>query len=313
MYVAGVLGQRRVLGQRHRREVEQPGRYHTAPPPHLRDVRQVQVVAIVLVKLLGGRVAENVEALGVSLHQPVFDAVVNHLHEVPRARGPAVKITFLGRSAEFFPPRSAGNAAEPGSERLENWVEALDHVLFAADHHAVSALESPNAAAGPDVDVVNAFLADSFRPPHVVFVERIAAVNDGVARSHQLGNRRDHLLGRVARGHHHPNRTGLTQLADKVFEGICACSSLGDQLADAGGIPSVNEALLPPSEQTPHHVSAHSSQTHHSELHGSPPLKKSKSQQSKVQSVQQVGFWLALGFQLFDCRLSTFDFNNDSI
>src|SRR5207302_7830651 len=206
------------------------------------------------------------------------------LHEVPRARGAAVKIAFLGRAAELFAPRSAGNVAAPGSERLENRVEASDRVLLAADHHAVAALEPPDAAAGADVQVVNALLTDSFRASHVVFVEGIAAVDDGVARFHQARERRDHLLGRVARGHHHPGRARLAQLTDEVFEGIGAGGSLRDQLPDAGGIPSVNDALLPASEQAPHHVAAHSSQTYHSELHGIPPLKKSKSQQMKSKS-----------------------------
>src|SRR5207302_5649744 len=188
------------------------------------------------------------------------------------------------RAAEFFAPRSAGNVAAPGSERLENRVEASDRVLLAADHHAVSTLKSPNAAAGADVQVVNALLTDSFRASHVVFIEGITAVDDGVARFHQLGERRNHLLGRVARGHHHPGRAGLGQLAHKLFKGACARGSFGDQLPDAGGIPSVNDALLPASEQAPHHVAAHSSQTYHSELHGIPPLKKSKSQQMKSKS-----------------------------
>ena len=108
-------------------------------------------------RFFAGRVLENVEALGVGLHEAVFDAVVHHLHEVPGARRPAVNVAFFGGAAEFFAAGSARNVAASRRQRFENRIEPLHRFFRAADHHAVAALESPHAAAGADVDVVNAF------------------------------------------------------------------------------------------------------------------------------------------------------------
>ena len=56
----------------------------------------------------------------------------------------------------------------------------LNDAGFAADHFAVAALESPNAAAGANVDVVNALGQEVFRAADVVDVVRIAAVDKDI-------------------------------------------------------------------------------------------------------------------------------------
>ena len=56
----------------------------------------------------------------------------------------------------------------------------LDDRRFAADHHAVAALETPDAAAGADVHVVDALRGELLRAPDVVDVVRIAAVDQDV-------------------------------------------------------------------------------------------------------------------------------------
>ncbi len=109
--------------------------------------------------LAGVGVLQNVEAFGVGGHQAVFDAVVNHLYEVPTAAWPAVEIAFFGRAGGFFAARSARGGAAAGGERFENWVEVLDDFFFTANHLTVTAIESPNAAAGADVAIVNVFRA----------------------------------------------------------------------------------------------------------------------------------------------------------
>src|SRR5579859_2012594 len=108
----------------------------------------------------GVGVLEDVEALGVSGHEAVLDAVVNHFYEMAAARGAAVEIAFLGGAADFFAPRSARNIAAAGRECFENGIEILDDIFFAANHLAVAALEAPNAAAGANVAVVNSFSAE---------------------------------------------------------------------------------------------------------------------------------------------------------
>ena len=58
----------------------------------------------------------------------------------------------------------------------------LDHVLLAADHHAVAALQAPYAAACAHVHVVDPFGCQFLGAPDVVDVVGIAAVDEDVAR-----------------------------------------------------------------------------------------------------------------------------------
>ena len=54
--------------------------------------------------------------------------------------------------------------------------------VFGADHQAVAAFQSPDAAAGADIGVVNAFVFQRFGAAHIVFEIRVAAVDENVAR-----------------------------------------------------------------------------------------------------------------------------------
>src|ERR1700691_980923 len=73
---AGEAIQLRIRRQRAGAEIEQPGRDYTAAPPSLRDIRQVQREAFVLGQIFRVLIAQDVEALGIGLHQPVLDAVM---------------------------------------------------------------------------------------------------------------------------------------------------------------------------------------------------------------------------------------------
>ena len=107
-------------------------------------------------RFAGVGVFQNVEAFGVGGHQAVFDAVVNHLDEMACAGRAAMEIALFGGAAGFFAAGSAIDIAAAGRERFEDGIEMLDDVSFAANHLAVAALESPDAAAGADIHVVNA-------------------------------------------------------------------------------------------------------------------------------------------------------------
>ena len=123
LYKTAVFGERRILGQRHRRQIEQPRTDHAAAPPDFRDVGQVQIVADFFRQVFAGRVLENVEALGIGLHHAVLDAVVHHLHEVPGAGGAAVDVAVFRGAAHFLAARSAGDVAAARSQRLEDRIE----------------------------------------------------------------------------------------------------------------------------------------------------------------------------------------------
>ena len=79
-------------------------------------------------------ILQDLEALGVGLHEAVLDAVVDHLDEVPRA------------------DRAAVQPAVRRSERVEHRRQPLDGRLRAADHQAVADVVAPDAARGAGVD-----------------------------------------------------------------------------------------------------------------------------------------------------------------
>ena len=96
-------------------EIEQPGSDHAAAAPDLGDVRQVEIVLIVLgiAQRRGFRIdhaglladiggLENRQPFGIGRHHAVFDAVVHHLDEMAGAVRPAMQIALLGRAAAPF-------------------------------------------------------------------------------------------------------------------------------------------------------------------------------------------------------------------
>ena len=87
-----------------------------------------------------------------------------------------------------------------------------------ANHHAVTALQSPHSATGSHVHVMNAFAFEFTGPSDVVFEKRVAAVDDGVAGLHVLREFLHRLLGGIARRHHDPHGAGELQFADQIFQ-----------------------------------------------------------------------------------------------
>src|SRR6266542_328979 len=108
-------------------ELEQPRAHHAALHPHARDALHVDVEV--------ARVDE-LEALAVGLHHPVLDAVMDHLDEVARATLPEMR------------------PAVRRCERVERRLQAFHRARFAADHHAVTVVQSPLSAGYADIEVV---------------------------------------------------------------------------------------------------------------------------------------------------------------
>src|ERR1700688_3516314 len=126
-------------------------------------------------------VLQNVESLGVGGHQAVFDAVVDHLDEMAGTRWTTVKVTLFGRAPHFLAARSSRSITTAGSERFEDGIETLYDVIFAANHLAIAALESPNSTARANVDVVNALCGELLGAANIVDVVGVAAVDQDVA------------------------------------------------------------------------------------------------------------------------------------
>src|SRR3954447_16448322 len=98
---------------------------------------------------------KDVEALRERGHHPVLDPVVNHLHEVPCADGPAVEVAALlcGRLAAAS--GCSGRRLDTGCERGEDRLQRREGLFPAADHQAEPAVEAEDAAARAAVEVVD--------------------------------------------------------------------------------------------------------------------------------------------------------------
>src|SRR5262245_10209875 len=213
------------------------------------------------------RVAHDVEAFGVGLHQAVLDAVVNHLDEMTRACGAAMQITFFRRALYVLAARSAGDPPSTGREGFEDRLEAPEDLFLAADHQTIAALGAPDAARRADVEIMDALLFEHLRAAHVVFEMRIAAVNDDVAGGHRLRPPVDGLFSRGAGGDHRPDGARLSHLFDQFLDRSRAARAFALQLLDALGVEVEDEALVPAPHQTANHVGAHPAQANHSQLH----------------------------------------------
>src|ERR1700745_3829801 len=101
-------------------------------------------------------ILQDVEAFGIGLHQAIFDAIMDHLDEMPGADRSGMDVALLDSGVAALAMLSARYVAGAGRKRLEDRVEPVDHALLAADHHAVAALDAPDAAGGADVEIVDA-------------------------------------------------------------------------------------------------------------------------------------------------------------
>ena len=214
-------------------------------------------------------VREDVEALGVGGHEPVLDAVVHHLHEVPGAVRPAVVVAVLRLARIAGSARGAVGGVHARRDRGEDGREPLDDVGLAADHQAEAACEAPHAAARSDVDVVDAVLRELGGVADVLDVVRVAAVDDRVARLEHLGERRDRLRRDVAGGHHHPYRARLLELRCEVLERGRAGRAVGLERLHGVGGDVVADAGVTVLHEPADDAGAHPAEPDHSELQGS--------------------------------------------
>src|SRR5262249_10764488 len=158
---------------------------------HFSHIPQVEVILVMLripqrsrfrvcrtLLLADIGVAQNTEAFRKSRHHAVLDPVVDHLHEMTAAIRAAVQVTELRRATSLLASGRALTLAGAGRQGPEDRIEMLDHVRLAPDHHAVPALQSPDAAAGSDIHVMDSFGAKLLGSPDVVYVIRVAAVDE---------------------------------------------------------------------------------------------------------------------------------------
>ena len=211
-------------------QFEQPGAHDGAVPPDAGDLVQVEVV-------LG--VVHDLEALGIRLHQPVLDAVVNHLHEVARTRRADVRIPLFR------------------SERLEDRLEPPHRLVVAADHQAKADLQPPDAAGDARVDKVDpAVLRLGVAALRVAEV-RVAPVDDRVALVDELQQVVDDVFGDLSGRDHQPEGSRRLELLLQVGQRV------GGARLD---VRVVREDVMACLAEALGHPRAHPPQADHAEL-----------------------------------------------
>ena len=140
-----------------------------------------------------------------------------------------MQIALLGRAADLLAARRARDVAAAGRQGGEDRIEVLHRVGLAADHHAVAALEAPDAAAGADIDIVDALGRQLLRAADVVDVVGVAAVDQDVAGLEMRQQIGDGLVDHAGR-HHQPDRARLRERLDELRQRGGADGLLLDQL-----------------------------------------------------------------------------------
>ena len=177
LHVAANPLESRVFRERPLGQLEEPRAHHAALVPQAREPLEIVTV---LAR------PQDLEALGVGLHQAILDAVVDHLGEVARARGADMEPT-VGRS-----------------ERVEGRREPSDRIGVAAQHHAKTLLEPPDPARGPHVHELHSASLEAFVTTTRITIVGVSPIHDEVAPA-ELGLQPvDQLVHRWAGGNHRP-------------------------------------------------------------------------------------------------------------
>src|SRR3954451_9309056 len=105
---------------------------------------------------VGRGTPEDVEALGIGLHQAILDTVVDHLRKTAGTVRATVDVAPFDARIPLFPSRRGRYITLSWRERIKNRIEMIDDRLIAANHQAIAAVEPPDATARAAIHVVNA-------------------------------------------------------------------------------------------------------------------------------------------------------------
>jgi hypothetical protein len=162
------------------------------------------------------RRAQNAEPLRIGRHQPVLDAVVDHLDEMTRPTWSAMQVAgFGGAGRGPLPSRRTRDIADTWGEGFEDRIQTLNRRFRPSDHHAVATFKTPDAAAGANVNVMNSLGSYFPGAPYVVDVIGIAAIDQNVSRFHERQQVADRFVY-DRRGHHQPDRSGLFEFFHEI-------------------------------------------------------------------------------------------------
>ena len=123
-------------------------------------------------------------------------------------------------------------------------VEVLYDRLLAADHHAVAALQTPDATARADVDVVDSLGGEFLRAPDVVHVVGVAAVDEDVAASRDTAEQSAMVLSTTAAGTISQTARGFASFFTRSCQRGRPGRLLLDQLFHRLGRPVEDDAVV---------------------------------------------------------------------
>src|SRR6185295_15910028 len=132
----------------------------------------------------------------------------------PAPFGPQCRYPCSDVPLAFSRP-GVGDVAAARCKRGEDRIEMLHRFGFAADHHAIAALQTPDAAARADVNIVDAFCGQLFGAANIIDVVGIAAVDQDIAALEMRQKISNCAVYRTNR-HHEPNGTWLCELFDEL-------------------------------------------------------------------------------------------------
>src|ERR1700738_741799 len=187
------------------------------------------------------------------------------------ARWAAMQVALFGGAGRLFAAWSARCVAATRCERFENGVEMPDDIVFAADHLAIATLEPPDAAAGANINIVNAAGGEFLGAANVVDVVGVAAVDHDVAGFELRG---EIMQGGIdnASGNHQPYGARLREFFNKIIEGRGAGGAFAAELLYGIGAAVIDDALVAVFLQAAHHVCAHPAEADHAKLHSFAPV-----------------------------------------
>src|SRR5688572_20274480 len=104
------------------------------------------------------RISQNIQTFGVSCHQPILDAIMDHFDEVSGTVRSTMQKPLIGCTGKVFGAAfSDRQVTFARCESGKNGREMLNGGFFAADHETIAALQAEYAAAGSHINIVETF------------------------------------------------------------------------------------------------------------------------------------------------------------
>ena len=159
------------------------------------------------------------------------------------------------------------DGAHAGRQSFENRVQVIEGRCVAANHHAVTAVQPPHAAAGADIDVANAFAFEGLGSAHIVLVIGVAAIDDDVTAVQHFAQGVHCGFGDGACRQHDPDCARRLELLHKRGQILTGRGPFFGQLGHAGGVGVEHHTIVSVAHQSAHNIAAHTAEANHSKLH----------------------------------------------